>query len=69
MDSPLVLKKIITGAAPCPWSRYVPAMRPEILFPLYAPIASLKGVGARVAPHADGLHEIGFAPIRPLPGM
>jgi len=28
----------------------VHAMRPEILFPLYAPIASLKGVGPRVAP-------------------
>jgi ATP-dependent DNA helicase RecG len=26
------------------------AMRPEILFPLFAPITSLKGVGARVAP-------------------
>ena len=26
------------GAAGCPWSRYVPPMRPEILFPLYAPI-------------------------------
>jgi ATP-dependent DNA helicase RecG len=26
------------------------AMRPEILFPLFAPITTLKGVGARVAP-------------------
>src|ERR1700677_3013860 len=25
-------------------------MRPEILFPLFAPITTLKGVGARVAP-------------------
>ena len=25
-------------------------MRPEILFPLFAPITSLKGVGSRVAP-------------------
>ena len=25
-------------------------MRPEILFPLFAPITSLKGVGPRVAP-------------------
>ena len=25
-------------------------MRPEILFPLFAPIATLKGVGPRVAP-------------------
>ncbi len=31
------------------------AMRPEILFPLYAPITSLKGVGARVAPLLEKL--------------
>ena len=43
------------GAAACPWSRYVPAMRPEILFPLYAPITTLKGVGARVAPLLEKL--------------
>ena len=30
-------------------------MRPEILFPLYAPIASLKGVGPRVAPLLEKL--------------
>ncbi|HEY9233900.1 MULTISPECIES: ATP-dependent DNA helicase RecG [Phenylobacterium] len=30
-------------------------MRPEILFPLYAPITSLKGVGARVAPLLEKL--------------
>ena len=30
-------------------------MRPEILFPLYAPITTLKGVGARVAPLLDKL--------------
>jgi ATP-dependent DNA helicase RecG len=29
---------------------YACAMRPEILFPLYAPVTSLKGVGPRVAP-------------------
>lgn len=29
---------------------YGASMRPEILFPLFAPIASLKGVGPRVAP-------------------
>ncbi len=28
----------------------LPAMRPEILFPLFAPISTLKGVGPRVAP-------------------
>ena len=43
------------GAAGCPWSRYVPPMRPEILFPLYAPITTLKGVGARVAPLLEKL--------------
>jgi ATP-dependent DNA helicase RecG len=43
------------GAATCPWSRYVLGMRPEILFPLYAPIDSLKGVGARVAPLLEKL--------------
>lgn len=43
------------GAATCPWSRYVPAMRPEILFPLYAPVTTLKGVGARVAPLLEKL--------------
>ncbi|MDP3658709.1 DEAD/DEAH box helicase, partial [Phenylobacterium sp.] len=30
-------------------------MRPEILFPLYAPIGALKGVGARVAPLLEKL--------------
>lgn len=30
-------------------------MRPEILFPLYAPITSLKGVGSRVAPILEKL--------------
>ena len=30
-------------------------MRPEILFPLYAPIATLKGVGARIAPLLEKL--------------
>ncbi|MDP3748154.1 MAG: ATP-dependent DNA helicase RecG [Phenylobacterium sp.] len=30
-------------------------MRPEILFPLYAPVTSLKGVGARVAPLLEKL--------------
>ena len=30
-------------------------MRPEILFPLYAPITTLKGVGARIAPLLDKL--------------
>ena len=30
-------------------------MRPEILFPLYAPITSLKGVGVRVAPLLEKL--------------
>lgn len=30
-------------------------MRPEILFPLYAPITTLKGVGARVAPLLEKL--------------
>ena len=29
---------------------YGALMRPEILFPLYAPITTLKGVGPRVAP-------------------
>src|SRR5262245_12218893 len=29
---------------------YAPNMRPEILFPLFAPVTSLKGVGPRVAP-------------------
>lgn len=43
------------GAASCPWSRYVPPMRPEILFPLYAPVTTLKGVGARVAPLLEKL--------------
>jgi ATP-dependent DNA helicase RecG len=49
------LPNFIMGAATCPWSRYVPGMRPEILFPLYAPIDSLKGVGARVAPLLEKL--------------
>jgi ATP-dependent DNA helicase RecG len=31
------------------------AMRPEILFPLYAPVSTLKGVGARVAPLLEKL--------------
>jgi ATP-dependent DNA helicase RecG len=35
--------------------RYADGMRPEILFPLYAPIDSLKGVGARVAPLLEKL--------------
>ncbi len=43
------------GAQACPWSRYAGAMRPEILFPLYAPVTSLKGVGARVAPLLEKL--------------
>lgn len=43
------------GASTCPWSRYVPAMRPEILFPLYAPVTTLKGVGVRVAPLLEKL--------------
>ena len=30
-------------------------MRPEILFPLFAPVASLKGVGPRVAPLLEKL--------------
>src|SRR5690606_28088598 len=30
--------------------RYAAIMRPEILFPLFAPVSSLKGVGPRVAP-------------------
>ena len=30
-------------------------MRPEILFPLFAPITSLKGVGPRVAPLLEKL--------------
>ena len=30
-------------------------MRPEILFPLFAPTTSLKGVGARLAPLLDKL--------------
>ena len=30
-------------------------MRPEILFPLFAPITSLKGVGPRVAPLLERL--------------
>jgi ATP-dependent DNA helicase RecG len=30
-------------------------MRPEILFPLFAPIASLKGVGPRIAPLLEKL--------------
>src|SRR6185369_14155799 len=29
---------------------YACAMRPEILFPLFAPVSTLKGVGPRVAP-------------------
>ena len=29
---------------------YAPCMRPEILFPLFAPAASLKGVGPKIAP-------------------
>lgn len=33
----------------------VPPMRPEILFPLYAPISTLKGVGTRVAPLLEKL--------------
>jgi ATP-dependent DNA helicase RecG len=33
----------------------LPRMRPEILFPLYAPIGTLKGVGARVAPLLEKL--------------
>lgn len=33
-----------------PAEGYGARMRPEILFPLYSPIASLKGVGPRVAP-------------------
>src|SRR5690606_25025889 len=32
-----------------------PAMRPEILFPLFAPVTSLKGVGTRVAPLLEKL--------------
>ena len=47
--------KFNMGGAACPWSRYVPPMRPEILFPLYAPITTLKGVGARVAPLLEKL--------------
>ncbi|HQT55920.1 MAG TPA: hypothetical protein PKX06_20935, partial [Phenylobacterium sp.] len=30
-------------------------MRPEILFPLYAPVTTLKGVGSRVAPLLEKL--------------
>jgi ATP-dependent DNA helicase RecG len=33
----------------------LPPMRPEILFPLFAPVTSLKGVGARLAPLLERL--------------
>src|SRR5436190_19717286 len=36
-------------------ARYCPAMRPEILFPLFAPVTTLKGVGPRVAPLLEKL--------------
>jgi ATP-dependent DNA helicase RecG len=35
--------------------RYVELMRPEILFPLFAPISSLKGVGPKIAPLVEKL--------------
>ncbi len=38
-----------------PASRYDRPMRPEILFPLYAPVTTLKGVGSRVAPLLEKL--------------
>jgi ATP-dependent DNA helicase RecG len=34
-------------------SRYTTFMRPEILFPLFAPSSSLKGVGPKIAPLVD----------------
>jgi hypothetical protein len=39
-------------------------MRPEILFPLFAPITSLKGVGPRIAPALERIagHEAGDSP-------
>ena len=30
--------------------RYAPFMRPQILFPLFAPVGALKGVGPKIAP-------------------
>ena len=38
------------GRKPATESATIPNMRPEILFPLFAPIVSLKGVGPRIAP-------------------
>ncbi len=34
---------------------YPPRMRPEILFPLFAPVTTLKGVGSRIAPLLEKL--------------
>ena len=44
---------LVNGAEPVRregFSGYASAVRPEILFPLFAPIDSLKGVGDRVRP-------------------
>jgi len=40
----------IEGVAPEHQSPSPDFMRPPVLFPLYAPVATLKGVGARIAP-------------------
>ena len=40
---------------PCRWLVYAVAMRPEILFPLFAPSTSLKGVGPKIAPLVERL--------------
>ena len=44
-----------TNRAADAWSRYKRIMRPEILFPLFAPSASLKGVGQKLAPLLERL--------------
>jgi len=38
-----------------PFAAIVPAMRPESLFPLFAPVTTLRGVGPRVAPMLERL--------------
>ncbi len=45
----------IEGARRQRQSAMIPRMRPEILFPLFAPVTSLKGVGPRVAPLLEKL--------------
>ena len=38
------------GREPSRLARYAASMRPEILFPLFAPVTTLKGVGPKIAP-------------------